>query len=78
MLHLMQRGSSLLSRYTSSFVIAAAAVACIAFVIVLFTVIIPPVKYNAAAALMNDGNYEEAGQYLKSCFSSCSLPEFIC
>ncbi len=34
--------------------------ACIAFVIVLTTVIIPNSKYNAAVSLMNDGKYEEA------------------
>lgn len=34
--------------------------ACIAFVIVLTTVIIPNSKYNAAIKLMDDGKYEEA------------------
>ena len=33
---------------------------CIAFVIVLTTVIIPNSKYNAAVKLMDDGKYEEA------------------
>ena len=35
-------------------------VACIAFVIVLTTVIIPNNKYNSAVALMDDGKYNEA------------------
>lgn len=41
-------------------IVASVAVVCIAFVIVLNTIIIPNGQYNDAVALMNDGKYEEA------------------
>ena len=41
-------------------IIGAAALLCVAVALLITKVIIPNNKYNAAAALMNDGQYEEA------------------
>ena len=41
-------------------VITSAATVCIAFVVILITVIIPNIKYNSASALIDEGKYKEA------------------
>jgi tetratricopeptide (TPR) repeat protein len=47
-------------------IITSVAVACIAFAVVLITVIIPNAKYNSAVALMENGEYEAAIEAFKA------------